>query len=87
MNTAQQSLRSLVDKWLAPTAAMPARVTRFGRLNSNHRRYVRVEATHPTGMLAIFFFRHDDGWYVFPPSTNAMGMGNRIRARSADYWL
>jgi hypothetical protein len=83
MNTAQQSLRSLVDKWLAPTAAMPARVTRFGRLNSNHRRYVCVEASHPSGMLALFFFRHDDGWCVFPPSTNAPTMGGRITALAA----
>jgi hypothetical protein len=83
MNTAQQSLRSLVDKWLAPTAAMPARVTRFSRLNSNHRRYVCVEASHPSGMLALFFFRHDDGWCVFPPSTNAPTMGSRITALAA----
>jgi hypothetical protein len=83
MNTAQQSLRSLVDKWLAPSAAMPARVTRFSRLNSSHRRYVRVEVTHPTGMLAIFFFRHDDGWCVFPPSTYAPAMGVRISALAA----
>lgn len=83
MNTAQPSLRSLVDKWLAPTAAMPARVTRFSRLNSNHTRYVRVEASHPTGTLAIFFFRHDDGWCVFPPGTNAPAIGARIRALAA----
>ena len=83
MNTAQQSLRSLVDKWLAPTAAKPARVTRFSRLNSNHIRYVCVEASHPTGMLAIFFFRHDDGWYVFPPSIHARATGGRIGALAA----
>jgi hypothetical protein len=56
MNTTQQNLRSLVDKWLAPTAATPVHVARFGRLGSNHRRYVCVEASHPSGMLAIFFF-------------------------------
>jgi len=83
MNTGQQSLRSQVDKWLAPTAAMPARVTRFSRLNSNHRRYVCVEASHPTGMLAIYFFRHDDGWCVFPPNTHALGMGGRLSALAA----
>jgi len=69
MNTGQMSLRLLVDKWLAPTPAMPVRVTRFSRTSSNHRRYVRVEALRPTGLLAILFFRHDDGsWCVFPPS-------------------
>jgi hypothetical protein len=68
MNTGQMSLRLLVDKWLAPTPAMPVRVTRFSRTNSNRRRYVRVEAMRPTGLLAILFFRHDDGsWCVFPP--------------------
>jgi hypothetical protein len=68
MDTAQSSLRTLVDKWLAPTPARPARVTRFSRLMRDRNRYICVETAHPTGTLAIFFFRHDDGsWCVFPP--------------------
>ena len=70
MNPGQLSLRLLVEKWLAPTPAIPAHVTRFSRMGTNQRRYVRVEALHPTGPLALFFFRHDDGsWCVFPPGT------------------
>lgn len=75
MNPGQRSLRLLVEKWLAPTAARPAHVTRFSRMGTNQRRYVRVEALHPTGVLAFFFFRHDDGsWCVFPPGTESPTM-------------
>jgi len=80
MNTGQQSLRSLVDKWLAPTAATPARVIQSGRISSNHRRYVCVETTRQSGMLAIYFFRHDDGWCVFPPGENRPALGGRVPA-------
>jgi hypothetical protein len=72
MNTSQRSLRLLVEKWLAPTPAMPVRVTRFSRTSANPRRYVRVEALRPAGLLTILFFRHDDGsWCVFPPSAES----------------
>lgn len=59
MNTGQRSLRLLVEKWLAPTPAMPAHVTRFSRTRPNHRRYVRVE-THPTGLLEANGRRADE---------------------------
>ena len=75
MNTDRISLRLLVEKWLAPTSAMPARVARFSRMTTSQRRYVCVEALRPTGMLVIFFFRHDDGaWRVFPPSVDGPTM-------------
>lgn len=75
MNTGQRSLRLLIEKWLAPTTAIPIRITRFGRTRSNRRRYVSVEALHPTGPLEIFFFQHDDGsWCVFPPSNERPAM-------------
>ncbi|MGA3251790.1 MAG: hypothetical protein ABSD12_27180 [Paraburkholderia sp.] len=68
MNASERSLRLVVEKWFAPTLAMPVRVTGFGRTASNRRRYVRIEAIRPAGLLVIFFFRHDDGsWNVFPP--------------------
>ncbi|RQR43658.1 hypothetical protein DIE21_34930 [Burkholderia sp. Bp9140] len=68
MGAVDTSLRTLVEKWLGQTPAMPIRVTRFGRMPSNRRRYVCVEALRPAGVLAIYFFLHDDGaWYVFPP--------------------
>ncbi|MFM0078774.1 hypothetical protein P0D72_07770 [Paraburkholderia sediminicola] len=72
MNTAEKSLRSLVERWLTPTSATPVRVTRFGRTGSSRRRYVRVEVPRPEGSVALFFFRHDDGtWRVFPPETGS----------------
>jgi hypothetical protein len=72
MHTDEKSLRYAVDKWLAPTPAMPARVVRF----CVRARYVCVEALRPTGVLAIVFFRHDDGsWNVFPPQIKRPSMG------------
>ena len=69
MNVAETSLRMLVEKWLAPTPAMPARIARFSRMTPDQRRYVCVESLRPGGTLVIFFFRHDDrSWRVFPPA-------------------
>nr|WP_240975431.1 hypothetical protein [Paraburkholderia aromaticivorans] len=61
MKTGEKSLRFLVEKWLAPSATMPARVTQFIHARGDPWRYVRVESSQPGGVLAIFFFRHDDG--------------------------
>ena len=78
MNTQRASLRRIVDKWLAPTPAAPVRDIRLCRMQANHIRYVRVEALRPTGVLALFFFRHDDGsWQVFPPEAARMMMSPR----------
>ena len=68
MNSNCVSLRSLVDKWLAPTHSMPARVALVGRMFATHGRYVQMEGCTSTGPLTIIFFMHDDGsWSVFPP--------------------
>lgn len=68
MNTAEKSLRYLVEKWLAPSPAVPIRVVEFGRIHGDSRRYVHVEAPAPSGSHGMYFFRHDDGcWCVFPP--------------------
>nr|WP_082855557.1 hypothetical protein [Paraburkholderia phytofirmans] len=75
MNSNCVSLRSLVDKWLAPTLSMPARVTQIGRVFATHGRYVRLEGCTSTGPLTIVFFRHEGGsWCVFPavPASPAM---------------
>jgi hypothetical protein len=75
MNSRQSSLRLLVEKWLAPNPAIPIRITRFGRTRGSRRRYVCVEALHPSGALEIFFFHHEDGsWRVFPPSNERPAM-------------
>ncbi|MFM0131632.1 hypothetical protein [Paraburkholderia sediminicola] len=70
-STNRQSLRSQVEKWLAPTSATPVRVTAFSRTGLGGRRYVCVETTSPSGAHALFFFKHDDGsWCVFPQTAN-----------------
>jgi hypothetical protein len=75
MNASEKSLRLVVEKWFAPTPAMPVRVTGFGHTTSHRRRYVRIEALRPAGLLVIFFFQHDDGsWNVFPPITEMPAM-------------
>ncbi|KAF7962393.1 hypothetical protein AWV80_22050 [Cupriavidus sp. UYMU48A] len=67
---AEKSLRSMVEKWLAPTVTNPPRVIGTGRLRDCHSRFVCVESNRATGTLSIVFFRHGDGgWYVFPPMT------------------
>ncbi|HTJ93067.1 MAG TPA: hypothetical protein VL424_08155 [Pararobbsia sp.] len=74
MNATEKSLHWIVDKWLAPTPSMPARVTQV-RHNRSDPRFVRVEAQRPTGLLSIVFFRHDDGtWNVFPPASQRLAM-------------
>ncbi|CAG9265306.1 hypothetical protein [Paraburkholderia unamae] len=66
-NTKTQSLRYQVEKWLAPTT--PVHVTAFRHTRSGGARYVCVETRQATGFHALFFFRHDDGyWNVFPPA-------------------
>ena len=71
MNT----LRFLVEKWLAPSPTTPVRVTRFSCKPSDQRRHVRVEALRPEGPVVILFFRHGDGtWCVFPPVTERLSM-------------
>lgn len=81
MNGNDISLRALVDKWLAPTLSMPARVTQVGRLLATHSRYVRIEGRTANGPFTIVFFRHGDGsWCVFPPATSTPAMCPRLNA-------
>ncbi|APR40280.1 hypothetical protein [Paraburkholderia sp. SOS3] len=80
MNTTGKTLRWAVDKWLAPTAAAPARITRCSRTAGAGLGCVRVEASRPDGLLSFFFFRHGDGsWNVFPPAQKRPAM-NASRA-------
>jgi hypothetical protein len=81
MDTNCISLRSQVDKWLAPTMSMPARVTDVGRLIKDRSRYVKLEGRTNSGPLTIIFFRHVDGsWSVFPPAPNSPTMCARLFA-------
>ena len=80
MQTIENSLHWAVDKWLAPTPARPARVVRLCRSHVTGARYVCIEAQHPGGLLAIIFFRHDDGtWNVFPPQAERPAMNGHRR--------
>ncbi|MBW9107202.1 hypothetical protein [Paraburkholderia phenoliruptrix] len=80
MAAAEKTLHWAVEKWLAPTPSMPARVVEFCHRASQHRRFVRVEALRPGGLLSIFFFRHDDGsWNVFPPQAERPAMNGYRR--------
>ena len=75
MNSADGTLRLLVEKWLAPTPETKVRVIRFGRLTSGRQRYAYVEAIRPAGAFALYFFLHDDGrWRVFPPASERPAM-------------
>lgn len=81
MYAAQKSLHWIVDKWLAPTAAAPARVTRIRRTGALRGRVVCVETSKPGGVLSLVFFRHDDGsWNVFPPAAERPEMQGHLRA-------
>lgn len=68
MDMKEHSLRSLIEKWLAPALGSPVRLTRFRPRRAGRGYYVCVEASRSGGSCAIFFFRHEDGtWRVFPP--------------------
>ena len=77
----EQSLRFLVEKWLAPGPLVPVHVTEFSRTRLGGRRYVRVETSLEAGSRSLFFFRHDDGcWCVFPPTADKPSLFAHPRA-------
>ncbi|BCG04823.1 hypothetical protein PPGU19_093910 (plasmid) [Paraburkholderia sp. PGU19] len=81
MNGNGISLRDLVDKWLAPTRSIPARVTQIGRFGSGGVRFVRLEGVVSNSPLSIVFFRHGQGtWDVFPPVPHTPAMGTCLFA-------
>lgn len=81
MSGNEVSLRSLIDKWLAPTAASPIHLTRMSRVKTRSQRCVHVECLGASGSLAFFFFRHVDGsWCVFPPTPERPMMQGFLKA-------
>jgi hypothetical protein len=71
----EYSLRTQVEKWLAPSPSTPVHVTEFGRTRAEGARYVCVETGLPLGSRALLFFRHGDGsWFVFPPASGGPKM-------------
>ncbi len=78
MKLGEGSLRSLIEKWLAPTAATPVHLTRCTFANSSQTRCVLARSAASERSFAIFFFRHDDGaWRVFPPPPRKPQMHSR----------
>ncbi|TFE41722.1 hypothetical protein E2553_34295 [Paraburkholderia dipogonis] len=70
MDGSAVSLRSMINKWLAPTSASPIRLTRISCVTPRPMRCVRAECMGASGSLTIIFFRHDNGsWCVFPPAS------------------
>ncbi|SDR61324.1 hypothetical protein SAMN05445850_7685 [Paraburkholderia tuberum] len=76
MSLSGRSLRTLVDKWIGATDGI--RVTQFSHGRGEQCRFVRVEGASAESLIALIFFRHDDGsWCVFPPERRrpAMNLG------------
>jgi hypothetical protein len=68
MGSAGESLRLVVEHWLAPDPTTRVQVTHFRNRRSRRECYVCVEAIRADGPVAMFFFRHEDGlWRIFPP--------------------
>jgi hypothetical protein len=75
METAERSLRFMVEKWLVMAPSVSVRVTRGHRARSNQSRYVCVEALQSADTFAIYLFRQGDGsWDVFPPDVKRPAM-------------
>lgn len=75
MNSGSTSLRGIVEKWLQPTAAAPARVVRMKCGRTSTARCVRVEVRRSSDLYSVLFFRHRDGsWCVFPPQADSPAM-------------
>lgn len=75
MTNGKNSLRAMVEHWLAPDPARPVRVTQFRNRRAAHERFVCIETFRTERPIAMFFFRHDDGaWRVFPPSRERPAM-------------
>lgn len=69
MKAAEQSLRSVVEKWLGLQRPESARVRALGRPLSGNGRFVCIETVRGGEKCSLFFFRHDDRcWRVFPPA-------------------
>ena len=76
METAERSLRFMVEKWLLMVPSLSVRVTRGSGARSNQRRCVCVEALQSADTFAIYLFRQGDGtWDVFPPDAERPSMG------------
>ena len=77
------SLRAMVERWLAHMPPSRVSFARFKCDSSGRRCHVRVHVHRPEGDVAIHFFRHCDGmWRVFPPASAPIVMGYPRMSRS-----
>ena len=67
MASTGKSLRSMVERWLAPTSMDTVHVVEFKNQRARRQCYVCVEARRAAGTAAMFFFRKDGLWCIFPP--------------------
>ena len=68
MDTMDESLRLLVEKWFGSNPPIPVQLVRSGCMPSSRRRYAYVQSSGAADPVGIYFFLHDDGsWCVFPP--------------------
>ncbi|REG50990.1 hypothetical protein B0G80_7467 [Paraburkholderia sp. BL6669N2] len=75
MASANNSLRLMVEQWLAPDPAQAVRVIEFRNRRSRHECYVCVETLRDSGPVTLYFFRHQDGaWRIFPPDRERPAM-------------
>jgi hypothetical protein len=68
MASGDESLRSMIARWLVRDPEKPIRVTKFKNKRSTRECYVRVEAFWAGGQVAIFFRHQDGSWDVNPPT-------------------
>jgi hypothetical protein len=68
MASAGNSLRLMVEQWLAADSTTDVRVIEFKNRRSSQQCYVCVEKVKAGGPITVYFFRHKDGtWSIFPP--------------------
>ncbi|PMS21526.1 hypothetical protein C0Z16_33710 [Paraburkholderia rhynchosiae] len=73
MSLSGSSLRAVIEKWIGRTDSV--RVTQFSHGRDEQHRFVRVEGASGAALVALIFFRHNDGsWCVFPPERKRPAM-------------
>ena len=59
MASAGKSLRSMVERWLAPSSMDTVHVVEFKNQRARRQCYACVETRRAAGTAAMFFFRRD----------------------------
>jgi hypothetical protein len=84
MASGEESLRRMVEGWLAPDSTDLIRVVEFRSSRARGECYVCVEALKAEGPVAMFFFRHEDRkWYVYPSERKQPSINWQLITRTA----